>query len=171
MAPFPLLGRELPVAISSTKRPHASFRALSYVAAVALAVTAVGCASADPTATPTAPAPTPTSTPMPTATPVPDPTSTPTPAADLTPAGDERLFLEIGQPEDESEVTTEAVAVQGTTTPDAVVSVNGAVVEVDAEGAFEAIVTLAEGLNLIEVVASDLTGAEESVDLVVVYSP
>lgn len=158
---------------SSTERPHVPFRALPFVIAVALAVIAAGCASADPTATPTLPVPTPTPTSIstPTATPVPDPTSTPTPAADLTPADDERLFLEIGQPEDESEVTTEAMAVQGTTTPDAVVSVNGAVVEVDAEGAFEAIVTLEEGLNLIEVVASDLTGAEESVDLVVVYSP
>ena len=97
--------------------------------------------------------------------------ASPTPAATLTPDDAERLFLEITEPQDESVVSTEAVAVQGSTAADAVVSVNGAVVEVDAQGAFEAIVTLEEGPNLIEVVASDLTGAEESRDIVVIYFP
>ena len=63
------------------------------------------------------------------------------------------------------------MAGRGSTTADAVVSVNGVVVEVDAQGSFEAIVTLEEGPNLIEVVASDLTGAGESIDIVVVYIP
>ena len=142
------------------------YRAALIVAAAALALAAVGCAG-DPT-------PTPTSTPVPTATappPSPTPTPTPTPAATLTPGEGERLFIEITEPEDESVVSTETVAVRGSTAADAVVSVNGAVVEVDAYGAFEAIVTLEEGPNLIEVVASDLTGAEESRDIVVVYIP
>ena len=98
-------------------------------------------------------------------------TPTPTAAAALTPGEGERLFIVILEPEDESVVSTETVAVRGTTTADAVVSVNGAVVEVDAQGSFEAIVTLEEGPNLIEVVASDLTGAGESRDIVVVYIP
>ncbi len=139
------------------------YRAALTVAAAAVALAAAGCAGGDPT-------PTATSAPLATATMAP-PSPTPTPTATLTPDDTERLFLEITQPEDESVVSTEAVAVRGSTAADAVVSVNGAVVEVDAQGAFEAIVTLAEGPNLIEVVASDLTGAEESRDIVVVYIP
>ena len=153
------------------------YRAALIVVAAAVALAAAGCAGADPTATPT-----PTSPPAPTAT-APPPSPTPTPAADtaptptpavaatLTPDAGERLFIEIAEPEDESVVSNETLAVRGSTTADAVVSVNGVVVEVDAHGAFEAIVTLADGPNLIEVVASDLTGAEESRDLVVVYIP
>lgn len=95
----------------------------------------------------------------------------PTPTAALTTGEGERLFIEIAEPADESVVSTDTVAVRGSTTADAVVSVNGAVVEVDAQGSFEAIVTLEEGPNLIEVVASDLTGAGESIDIVVVYIP
>ena len=156
-----------------TSRPYRA-ALIGVVAAVALA--AAGCAGGEPTPTPTAaPAPTPTATPVPAATAPPAPTPTPTPPpggpATLTPEEAERLFLQITQPEDESIVSTGAVAVQGSTTVDAVVSVNGAVVEVDAQGAFEAIVALEEGPNLIEVVASDLTGAQESVDIVVVYLP
>ena len=147
-------------------------------AALALALATAGCAGGDPTATSTSPptatappVPSPTPTPAADTAPPPTPTLTPTGAATLTPDDTERLFLEIIEPEDESVVSTEAVAVQGTTAADAVVSVNGAVVEVDAQGAFEAIVTLEEGPNLIEVVASDLTGAEESRDIVVIYIP
>ena len=145
------------------------YRAALVVAAAALALIAAGCSGGDATATPTSP-------PLPTAT-APPPTSTPTPtappagAATLTPAEDDRFFLEIAEPADESVISTGTVAVRGSTTVDAVVSVNGAVVEVDAQGSFEAIVTLEEGPNLIEVVASDLTGAGESVDIVVVYIP
>ena len=154
------------------------YRAALIVGAAALALATAGCAGGDPTATSTSPptatappVPSPTPTPAADTAPPPTPTLTPTGAATLTPDDTERLFLEIIEPEDESVVSTEAVAVQGTTAADAVVSVNGAVVEVDAQGAFEAIVTLEEGPNLIEVVASDLTGAEESRDIVVIYIP
>ncbi len=156
------------------------YRAALIGAVAVLALAAAGCAGDDPTPTsppvPTATAPpAPTPTPMPSASPTATaetaPTASPTPAATLTPDDAERLFLEITEPQDESVVSTEAVVVQGTTAADAVVSVNGAVVEVDAQGAFEAIVTLEEGPNLIEVVASDLTGAEESRDIVVIYFP
>ena len=133
---------------------------ITTIAAAALALAAAGCSGGDATATPT-----PTSVPPPTSTP------TPTPTAALTPGEGERLFIEIAEPADESVVSTDTIAVRGSTTADAVVSVNGAVVEVDAQGSFEAIVTLEEGPNLIEVVASDLTGAGESIDIVVVYIP
>ena len=143
------------------------YRAALIVAAAVVALAAAGCSGGDPTATPT-----PTSAPTATAPPPsPTPTSTPTPTAALTTGEGERLFIEIAEPADESVVSTDTVAVRGSTTADAVVSVNGAVVEVDAQGSFEAIVTLEEGPNLIEVVASDLTGAGESIDIVVVYIP
>ncbi len=144
------------------------YRAALIVAAAVVALAAAGCSGGDPTATPT-----PTSAPTATA-PPPSPTPTappPTATAALTPGEGERLFIEIAEPADESVVSTDTVAVRGSTTADAVVSVNGAVVEVDAQGSFEAIVTLEEGPNLIEVVASDLTGAGESIDIVVVYIP
>ena len=146
------------------------YRAALIAAAITLALAAAACSGGDATATPrsvpplstaTAPPPQPPPTPMP----------TPTEAAALTPGEDERLFIEIAEPADESVVSTGTVAVRGSTTADAVVSVNGVVVEVDAQGSFEAIVTLEEGPNLIEVVASDLTGAGESIDIVVVYIP
>ena len=141
------------------------------IAAAALALAAAGCSGGDATATPT-PTSAPTATaPPPTPTAAAAPTPSPTPTAALTPGEDERLFIEITEPADESVVSMDTVAVRGTTTADAVVSVNGAVVEVDAQGSFEAIVTLEEGPNLIEVVASDLTGAGESIDIVVVYIP
>ena len=155
-----------------------SYRAALIVAATALALAAAACAGGEPapaatsTSVPTATAlQAPSPTPTPAADTAPAPTATPITAAALTPDDTERLFLEIIEPEDESVVSTEAVAVQGSTAADAVVSVNGAVVEVDAQGAFEAIVTLEEGPNLIEIVASDLTGAEESRDIVVIYIP
>ena len=143
------------------------YRAALIVAAAVVALAAAGCSGGDPTATPT-----PTSAPTATAPPPsPTPTPMPTPTAALTTGEGERLFIEIAEPADESVVSTDTVAVRGSTTADAVVSVNGAVVEVDAQGSFEAIVTLEEGPNLIEVVASDLTGAGESIDIVVVYIP
>lgn len=141
-------------------------RAVLIFAAAALALAAAGCSGGDATATSTPRS----APPLPTAT-APPPTPTPTATAALTPGEDERLFIEIAEPADESVVSTDTVAVRGSTTADAVVSVNGAVVEVDAQGSFEAIVTLEEGPNLIEVVASDLTGAGESIDIVVVYIP
>ena len=148
-----------------------SYRQVLIVAAAALALAAAGCSGGDATATPT-------SAPLPTATaPPPSPTPTravdtaPTPTAALTPGDGERFFLEIAEPGDESIVSTGTVAVRGSTTVDAVVSVNGAIVEIDAQGSFEAIVTLEEGPNLIEVVASDLAGAGESIDIVVIFIP
>ena len=96
---------------------------------------------------------------------------TPTEAAALTPGEDERLFIEIAEPADESVVSTDTVAVRGSTTADAVVSVNGAVVEVDAQGAFEAIVALEEGPNLIEVVGTSPDGRVLAAVLAVIYRP
>jgi hypothetical protein len=79
------------------------------------------------------------------------------------------LPLAVTQPEDESVVNTAEVVVKGTTNPDAVVTVNGAVADVDADGRFSVTVTLEEGPNLIEVYASDFEYREASEMLTVIY--
>jgi hypothetical protein len=86
-------------------------------------------------------------------------------------AGVESLLLKIDEPQDESTVYTSEIEVKGTTTPDAEVSVNGEVVDVDAEGNFSTIVALQEGLNQIEIVASDYEGKKASRILTVTYIP
>ena len=79
------------------------------------------------------------------------------------------VTLTVTEPLDETTVYTSDLVVKGQTEPDAVVSVNEAVVDVDAEGKFSTTVTLEEGPNLIEVLASDFEGNEGSVTLTVVY--
>ena len=124
----------------------------------------VACQSAAPTPTPTA---TPIPTPTPPATPTPTPTLTPTPQ----PLLQETLFLEIAEPANESIVTTSPVIVNGKTTPDAVVSVNEKTAEVNAQGDFVVPVFVDPGPNLIEVVASDLDGNQETAILAIIYLP
>ena len=91
--------------------------------------------------------------------PMSEPTLVPLPAA---------LFLTVSSPENETVVSTESITVSGMTTPDAVVSVNGEIIAVDALGGFSASVLLLEGPNLIEVVSSDLS-AQVSADIAVIY--
>ena len=118
--------------------------------------TPIPAAIANPTVTPPPPPP-PTATPTvvpvttvaPTATPVVEDVGTPV-----------ALFLEITSPDDESVLTSDSVEVTGRTVPDAVVSVNGEPVEVDADGGFTVTVTLGAGPNFIEVVTSDFSGGQ-----------
>jgi hypothetical protein len=77
--------------------------------------------------------------------------------------------LTITEPQDETTVYTSDLVVKGQTENDAVVSVNEAVVDVDVEGNFSTTVTLEEGPNPIEVLASDFDGNEGSVTLTVIY--
>ena len=102
---------------------------------------------------------------VPTATLVP----TPSPAAAGPPP--EGLFLKITRPPRESVVRTSAVLVGGITSPDAVVSVNGVLVDVDEKGRFTSTVSLQEGPNLIEAVASDFHGNQVSSVLTIIYIP
>ena len=91
-------------------------------------------------------------------------TPSPTPAAGLT--------LSIAEPQDEAVVNSGLLRVVGTTTPDAVVSVNGTILRaIDEYGNFSAVVSLDEGPNLVEVIASDYGGAKVSRVLTVVYVP
>ncbi len=71
----------------------------------------------------------------------------------------------------ESIVHTDTIALNGLTRPDAVVSVNGVIVDVDSTGAFSAVVTLQPAPNLIEIVASDFQGNKVSAVLTIIYIP
>ena len=79
------------------------------------------------------------------------------------------ILLTITEPLDETTVYTADLVVKGQTEPDAVVSVNEAVVDVAADGKFSTTLTLEEGPNLIEVVASDFEGNEGSASIMVIY--
>ena len=128
---------------------------------VIIVIGILGCSRES--ATPTPP---PTSTSIPptaTATDAPAlPTPTPTP---------EPFFLLVTEPVGDSIVNSSSVTVTGSTTPDAVVSINGESTEVDIDGAFSAEVILEEGPNSVEVVASNLQGDQESVILALIYLP
>ena len=117
-------------------------------------------------------APTPTSTPSPTLAVTPGPTSTVpvTPAATPTPTQTigTVFFLKVTSPQNEAIVDTASIDVSGQTTPDSAVSVNGQFVEVAASGRFKTRVTLAPGVNTIDVVASDFSGRRASAEVLTV---
>ncbi len=79
------------------------------------------------------------------------------------------ILLTVTEPQDETTVYSSGLVVKGQTEADAVVSVDGVTIEVGADGEFSTTVTLEEGPNLIEVMASDFEGNEGSVDLTVIY--
>ncbi len=85
--------------------------------------------------------------------------------------GEDGLVLKVINPANESVVYTFATQVAGETQPDAVVSVNGSPVEVEADGKFSTAISLEEGPNLIEVIATDYDGKEASELLVVIRIP
>ncbi len=120
-----------------------------------------------PTPTPTS-ATTPTPSPSPTAAPEPTLMSTPTPAS-------LPLFLDIVEPEDWSVASAGAILVSGNTIPTALVSafLNGeiSIADVGGDGSFSFTLSLEEGPNFIEVIASDLEGNEKYTAITVVYIP
>jgi len=134
-------------------------RNVATLAMVLLLGLIVACVPAPGGVTPT---PTPEGvTPPPTAEPIPTPTPTPEP----------EFFLTVTEPTDNSIINADKVEVKGRTTPGAIVSVNGELAEVDEGGNFTMMVVLEEGPNIIEVIASDLEGNEESRTLVIIYVP
>ena len=99
------------------------------------------------------------------------PTRTPTPAPGATVSVPE-LSLVVTAPPDEVVVKDAVLQVVGRTSPDAVVSVDGKIVRtVDIEGNFSALVSLLEGPNLLEVIATDYRGGQASQVLTVIYAP
>jgi uncharacterized protein YfaP (DUF2135 family) len=61
-------------------------------------------------------------------------------------------------PPDGLEVSTKTVLVTGGTRPDAVVGINGIPADINSLGLFSTSVTLEEGPNFIEIVATDIEG-------------
>ena len=81
------------------------------------------------------------------------------------------FFLEVTEPQDETVVDSSPIRVSGSTSPDAEVSVNGTLIDVNEQGDFAAMVELEEGPNVIEVIATDYEENEESLILSVIYIP
>lgn len=81
------------------------------------------------------------------------------------------LFLEVIAPVSQTVVTTASIEVQGNTLPTAILSINGVLTSVTASGTFTSTVDLEEGVNIIQVVASDLRGNETGEVLTLIYLP
>lgn len=81
------------------------------------------------------------------------------------------FHLTVTTPQTETVTHSATVQVGGSTVSDAVVTVNGNWVQVAADGSFSNELTLAEGPNRIDVVASDMSGHETSTELIVTYIP
>ena len=125
-------------------------------------VTSTSGPASTTTATPTTAPPqtgTPAPTPLPASMPSPAATPTPAPEPTLVPtSGPVPLTLELLAPEDGAGVEVSAVRVLGKTRVDASVGINGNPVEVLADGSFHHDLDLEEGANLVEVVATTLSG-------------
>ena len=122
---------------------------------VMLSLLVLGCA---PKSTP-APPP----VPLPAA---PAPAPAPAPSQPPTTAG---LTLTVTEPPDNSIVNTDTIEIIGVTSPGAVISANNEFDTADDLGNFDISVALEEGPNVIEVVASDSSGNEESLTLTISY--
>jgi uncharacterized protein YfaP (DUF2135 family) len=81
------------------------------------------------------------------------------------------LALDIFGIGEETIVRGASIIVAGRTHADAVLSINGVIIPMDADGRFEVTVALNPGPNLIEVVASDLDGNQKSRVLTVIALP
>ena len=95
--------------------------------------------------------------------------ATPTPGLDVTSEIPSGLFLKITNLPNESTIRTSTIPIVGITSSDAVVSVNGVLVGVDVSGEFSSTLTLQEGPNRVEVVASDFRGNKVSAVLSIIY--
>lgn len=80
------------------------------------------------------------------------------------------LYLDAAVPE-ESVMKSSSMKVEGSTLPTSVVTVNGNAAEVDEMGKFSVPVTLEEGPNVIEIVASDFQGNQRSAIVSVIRLP
>ena len=81
------------------------------------------------------------------------------------------LTLHVLAPQDNSVVNASQVEVVGLASAGAVVSVNDDILIVGADGQFKSMLSLEEGPNLVEIVASDENGNEISQILTVSYEP
>jgi len=81
------------------------------------------------------------------------------------------LWLQVLSPQDEAVVNTPQMDVIGSAPAGAVISVNDEILIVGDDGQFKTTVSLDEGPNLIEIIASDDNGNETSLILTIIYEP
>jgi len=81
------------------------------------------------------------------------------------------FFLLVTQPEDQSITLASQIPLGGRTIPGAVVSVNGVSVQVDPVGIYSTMLSLNEGPNIIDVLATDSDGEVLSTIIAVIYRP
>ncbi len=81
------------------------------------------------------------------------------------------FFLLITQPETQSIVTQKNIVLAGRTSSGSMVSVNGVSVPVDALGIFSSTITLGEGPNIIDVLATSNEGDVLSSIIAIIYRP
>jgi hypothetical protein len=81
------------------------------------------------------------------------------------------LSVSITSPANDAVVNTPQVTVTGKAPPDTVITVNDAIVVVDATGQFSATVDLDTGPNELAIKASDAAGDETDSQLIVTYEP
>jgi glucodextranase-like protein len=81
------------------------------------------------------------------------------------------VTIQITSPQDGATVNTPQVQVTGVSSPGAVVTVNDDILIAGPDGKFDSTVSLEDGLNLIEIVASNDSGSETSLELTVTYEP
>ena len=126
--------------------------------------------AAQPAATPAATGDAvPSPTPPPTTSPAPQPTSTPLPVNTPTPPS--LPFLDLVFPQDGSILEVAAVRVIGNAQFGAVATINGAPVEIQADGSFQSDLALDRGLNKINVVVTDRLGLSNSRNVAIFVVP
>ncbi len=81
------------------------------------------------------------------------------------------LFLQVTAPADESTTKTASIQVTGKTSLAAIVTVNEVLATVQADGTFTATLTLTEGPNIIDIIASSPSGDTQTVTLTIDYVP
>lgn len=81
------------------------------------------------------------------------------------------LSILLYSPQDEEVFNVSEIEVSGKAPVETVISINDQIVVVSASGEFSVPVSLEEGPNIIELVASDIEGNELDIVLTVVYEP
>ena len=158
------------------------------IVVVPVKATPVSTVLPEPTATPqpsATPVPLiPTPIPIPTIAPTPTPISVSTPVPTIGPtveteipigstpnSGTFNLSLDFEGIGNESVVRSDRVLLHGVTSADATVSVNGVILEVQADGTFELTLPLEPGPNIVDIVASDLEGNSINSSLAIISIP
>lgn len=81
------------------------------------------------------------------------------------------LSIQLYSPQDEEVFNVSQIEVSGKAPVETVISINDQIVVVSETGDFSVPVSLEEGPNIIELIASDLDGNELDIVLTVVYEP